>query len=78
MSEQVDGCEYDPVNKRLALAGEQSHAPAEVILGTNGDYRLCISCSVLPEFRHYRVSRPIKRHDCVASLPASAAERGKE
>jgi len=66
-----DGCEWNPAEDRLTRSDEESHAPAEVILGTNGDYRLCVKCSLGPRFRHYRVSRPIVR-----TLPDSRRKEG--
>ena len=53
-------CEYNPVTERAAY-GNEVHARADVIVGANGQWRLCMSCAALPTFRRFRRRKPIVR-----------------
>lgn len=48
-----DPCEYNPDEKRPAWDYEV-HDEAEVIVGHNGKWRLCLKCAALPEFKRFR------------------------
>jgi len=52
--------EYNPEEKRAAYSDE-IHAPAEVIVGAGGKWRLCKKCAALPEFKKFRKRIPITR-----------------
>lgn len=54
-----DPCEYEPTARRAAYEDE-AHADAEVIVGANGEWRLCAKCASLPEFAKFKVRRAIK------------------
>lgn len=57
-----DGCEWDP------SIGDAAHSDSAhcrtvrstVIVGAHGQWRLCQSCSELPEFKRYRVRKSIE------------------
>lgn len=54
-----DACEWNPeMNKEVEVGSE--HAPAEVVLGVEGAWRLCEECSKLPEFEVYKIRKPIQ------------------
>jgi len=57
-----DPCEWNPDANRPAY-DDEVHAPADVIVGRAGRWRLCEACAALPEFRRYKrrvaVSRPL-------------------
>lgn len=55
-----DPCEYNPKEKRAAYENEV-HAEAEIILGWNGDWRLCKECASLKKFNHYTTRKPITK-----------------
>ncbi len=59
----TDGCEWNPEADRPAYDGDAHHreASAEVIVGSDGKWRLCASCSRLPRFARYRTRKPIVR-----------------
>lgn len=59
-----DGCEWNPVADELSYDTDAHYrqAPAEVIVGANGQYRLCSACAALPRFRRFK-KRPIVRHN---------------
>lgn len=52
-------CEFFPVEQRAAWDHEV-HAEAEVIVGANGQWRLCKACAALPFFNRFRNRREIK------------------
>lgn len=57
-----DGCEWDP-DENKAARGDSEHyqtAQATVLVGADGRWRLCQSCSELPEFKMFRVRRSIE------------------
>ena len=53
-----DPCEWSPRDGRAAYADEV-HAKADVIVGADGQWRLCESCAALPHFKRFRTRRPI-------------------
>lgn len=53
-----DPCEFNPDAGRAAYRNEV-HAPAEFIIGANGQWRLCASCAALPHFKRFRTRRPV-------------------
>jgi hypothetical protein len=53
-----DPCEWDPDNDTDGVVG-QEHAPAELIVGANGEWRLCKPCAELPRFARYTVRKKI-------------------
>jgi hypothetical protein len=53
-----DPCEYNPTAGRAAFDHE-THAPAEFIVGAQGQWRLCGKCAALPEFKKFRTRKPI-------------------
>jgi hypothetical protein len=55
-----DPCEWDPIYKRAVYLGDD-HASADLIVGSNGEWRLCAECAKLPEFKHFRRVKPISR-----------------
>ena len=56
-----DPCEWDPVENRALLDKEKGHAPADFIVGANGNWRLCRACAELPEFAKYRKRSEVRR-----------------
>lgn len=54
-----DPCEYNPIERRAAY-DDEVHGPAEIIVGADGQWRLCTSCATLPEFKKFRKRRVIK------------------
>lgn len=59
----TDGCEWNPGGDRPAYDGDAHHleARAEVIVGADGQWRLCGSCARLPRFARFRVRKAIVR-----------------
>ncbi len=57
----IDGCEWNPEGSRPAYDGDAHHreAPATVIVGADGQWRLCTSCARLPVFARFRVRKAI-------------------
>jgi hypothetical protein len=57
-----DGCEWNPGENRGAWKWDDHTmtVPAAVLLGANGEWRLCESCAALRRFNRYRVRREIK------------------
>lgn len=53
-----DPCEWDPDKDTDGVVG-QEHAPAAVLVGANGEWRLCESCAELPRFARYTVRQKI-------------------
>lgn len=60
MAKTKNPCEYNPVAKRAAYEDEV-HAEADIIVGHNGKWRLCITCSCRPEFKRFKVRKMIKK-----------------
>lgn len=61
-----DGCEFDP-STGLASWSDSTHylqEQATVLVGADGKWRLCQSCSELPVFRRYRKRTQITRGQC--------------
>lgn len=56
-----DGCEWNPAKGRAATSHCRHYLDtrSEVIVGANGEWRLCRSCAESPAFKRYRVRRPI-------------------
>lgn len=48
-------CEYESVAARAAFEDEV-HAVAEVILGHDGQWRLCCACAERPDFARFRLA----------------------
>lgn len=65
-----DGCEWSPTHDRPAFLTDGHHRTvlATLILGHNGAWRVCESCSKLHKFRHFTVRRQI--------TPAKEANHG--
>ena len=63
------GCEWNPRTNQPAWSNELHFrtTKAEVIVGANGQWRLCQSCAALPVFRRFRKRIPIR--------PPKAGER---
>lgn len=57
-----DPCEWNPQAARAAFESEV-HARADLIVGSNGKWRLCYSCAALPEFKRYTKRKEILRAD---------------
>lgn len=51
-----DGCEWNPEEGRAAYDADKHYRKnrATVIVGADGDWRLCASCAELPEFKRFR------------------------
>lgn len=60
-----DGCEWRPDEDRPAYDSDDHSKgnPAEVIVGANGQWRLCASCARLPAFKRFRVVRPVRKKE---------------
>jgi hypothetical protein len=62
-----DLCEWDPEENQPARYipdTEQSWGcpnDAALIVGANGQWRLCESCAALPKFNRFRRRKPIRR-----------------
>jgi hypothetical protein len=59
----VDGCEWSPGDNRPAWTIDRHHreTPATIIVGADGQWRLCDACAALPRFRRYRTRKKIDR-----------------
>jgi len=57
-----DPCEWNPA-KSAAAFGCEVHAAAELIVGADGQWRLCGSCAALPEFNRFKIRKVIWRKD---------------
>ncbi len=60
-NKEVDSCEWNPKTNGPAFTHTDWHADAEVIVGSNGQWRLCRTCSELAEFNRYRIRKTIIR-----------------
>lgn len=56
------GCEWNPDEDRPAWNTDEHHCTvqAEVLVGADGQWRLCSPCSRLPKFRAFRTRRPLR------------------
>jgi hypothetical protein len=50
-------CEWDPEENAPGYVGDAHNAPADVVVGSNGEWHLCSSCAALPRFKRYRKRR---------------------
>lgn len=48
-----DPCEWNPSEGRTAYYHEV-HASATILVGADGQYRLCEDCAALPEFKQFK------------------------
>ena len=57
------GCEWNPDEGSPSWSSDEHYryVQATVIVGANGRWRLCDSCSRLPRFRRFRIRKPIKK-----------------
>lgn len=69
MSEAIkqfrDPCEYNPAEQRAAWDYE-FHAQADLIVGADGQWRLCAACAAcaaLPKFRRFKTRTLIERDE---------------
>lgn len=63
--ELVSLCEWNPDEGRAADGTEKPHGKATTVVGARGQWHLCAECAALPEFRRFRVRRPV--HDVAAA-----------
>lgn len=72
-----DGCEWNPHKSRLSYDADEHYrtTPATVLVGANGDWRLCAACAALPKFRRYRVRKAIQPFEILGELPAGGGAR---
>lgn len=56
---QPDPCEWFPEENRALYWNEKPHAEATVIIGRDGRWRLCDSCSRLHIFSRYKKRKEI-------------------
>jgi hypothetical protein len=58
-----DGCEWNPRLDAPAIETDAHHrsAPADLIVGADGRWRLCAACAKLPAFARLKVRRPVRR-----------------
>ena len=56
-----DGCEWNPTEERASWSGDVHFdaTPAAVIVGADGQWRLCESCAALPHFARFKSRKPI-------------------
>ena len=57
-----DNCEWNPSENRAAydIDDHYLNTPARVIVGADGQWRLCESCAALPRFKRFRKRVPIR------------------
>lgn len=77
MNETWDGCEWNPGADEPAFANDKHHlvCRAEVVVGTNGNWRLCAGCAKLARFKAFKVRKEIKAADAKASQAMKLHER---
>lgn len=58
-----DGCEWNPTLNRGSWDNDKHYktTKAELLVGANGDWRLCKSCSELKRFKRFRIRKPITK-----------------
>jgi hypothetical protein len=56
---QSDPCEWNLEDGLPLAEGQESHAPASYIVGVKHNWRLCLRCADLPEFKKFRKRRRI-------------------
>jgi len=68
-----DGCEWNPQESRAALESDDhfQRVAAEVVVGADGQWRLCQSCANLPRFARFRTWTEIPRDRQRAGKDAS-------
>ena len=56
MNSTFDGCEWDPEKSRPATDADEHYrtTPARVIVGADGQWRLCTECAALPHFKRFK------------------------
>lgn len=59
MTDKNDWCEWNPAENREAFPDE-NHAPATVLVGADGQYRLCAECAALPRFKRLKTRKAIR------------------
>lgn len=55
-----DSCEWEPSMDRACNCADVWHAEATLIVGADGQWRLCVACAALPEFARFKVRRMIE------------------
>jgi len=57
-----DGCEWNPAADAPAHCGEHHTRTVQsaVIVGSNGQWRLCESCAALPRFKRFKSRQPVR------------------
>lgn len=57
----VNRCEWNPFKDRPATdrPGDGCLNEAKLSVGANGKWHLCVNCSMMPNFRRFRVRRRI-------------------
>ena len=60
MKTYQDVCEWNPIGNRPAWENDPFHANAEMIVGVNNNWRLCLKCANLPAFKRYRARKFIQ------------------
>lgn len=65
-----DGCEWNPSRDGEAWEGDAHFWAnrATVLVGANGNYRLCASCAALPRFQRFK-------HRAIVEKVTDAADR---
>lgn len=61
MTTTFDGCEWNPERNRSATDADEHYlsTPAQVIVGANGQWRLCLDCAALSHFARFKVRKAI-------------------
>jgi hypothetical protein len=62
ITDRVDDCEYDPDLRQAKVSDKYHRVPATVIVGADGQWRLCDACAALPVFRRFKNRQPIPHH----------------
>lgn len=64
-------CEYNPVTHGPAclppLPGDCKNE-ADLMVGAKGEWHICATCAALPEFKKFRVRRPLKASEVRESV----------
>ena len=48
-----DPCDWNPEKIEAICSADESHARAELIVGADGQWRLCRACAGLPKFKRF-------------------------